>query len=112
MEDRPSFRRRRDALQFLAAIFVPWLLLGLSVAPALAARGFRSAGAAVGWAGGAVTIWFYLVSGLAGLVAFGLWVLGIRRLIRYDAYRTSAYGWSWLLLTWANLAGLGAAVGH
>lgn len=45
-------------------------------------------------------------------MSFGLFFLGVWRLVRYRAYRRSAYGWVWPLLMWLSACGLGPAVGH
>lgn len=90
MDERPSFRRRRDVLRLVAAVVCPWLLLGTSVAPALVFRELSRAGWQVEWTGDAVAVWFYSVSIAALLVGVGLFFLGVWRLVRYRAYRRSA----------------------
>ena len=112
MDERPSFRRRRDVLRLVAAALAPWLLLIVSFAPAVAFRELYRAGWESEAAGTAVTLWFYLVSVLALFTGVGLFFLGVWRLVWYRAYRRSVYGWAWLPLMWVSTAGLGPAVGH
>ncbi len=112
MNVRPSFRRRRDVLRLVAAVFAPWLLILIAFAPALAWRELYRADWQSDAAGTAVTLWFYLVGMLALLTGVGLFFLGVWRLAWYREYRWSAYGWAWPLLVWASTCGLGSAVGH
>ena len=102
----------RDVLRLVAAVLAPWLILGISVAPALVFRELYRAGWESEWAGNAVTIWFYVVSIGAMLAGVGLFFLGVWRLVWYRAYRRSTYGWVWLLLVYLSTCGLGPAVGH
>ncbi len=112
MDQRPSFQNRRDVLRMIAAVLTPWILLAISIAPALIFRELYRAGWQVDWVGSAVTIWFYLVSLVAMFAGIGLFFFGVWRLIWYRAYRQSVYGWVWPLLMWVSTGGLGPAMGH
>lgn len=112
MDERPSFRRRRDAFRLLAAVLIPWLLLAVAFAPALVFGELRQAVWESELARTAVTLWFYLVSIAALFAGVGLFLFGVWRLAWYRAYRRSVYGWAWLLLLYLSTCGLGPAVGH
>jgi hypothetical protein len=113
VENGPSFRRRRDVLQLLAAVLTPWIMLAVAFTPALVSRElYRS-----GWwvktePSGAVVMWLYVVA-ISGLFAgVGLFFFGVWRLIWFRDYRRSVYGWTWPLLMWFSTGGIGPATGH
>jgi hypothetical protein len=112
VDERPSFRRRRDVLRLVAAVLAPWLLLAIAFAPALVFRELYRAGWESESAGNAVSIWFYSL-GIAALFAgVGLFFLGVGRLVWYRPYRQSVYGWAWPLLMWFSIGVLSLATGH
>ena len=108
MEDRPSFRRRRDVLRLLLALALPWALLGLAYSAPLLQRALYRAGHDTSWMmGDATYVWFY---GFGFPALFSLPVLilfGVYRLVRRPEYRRSWYGWSWPVLMWLDGCGLG-----
>jgi hypothetical protein len=112
VEERPSFRRRKDVVRLVLAILAPWLLIAIAYAPALVFRELYRAGWRVEWAGHGPSIWFWLVSIAAMCSAMGMLLFGLWRLICYPAYRRSAYGWAWPFLMWLSICAWDLTVGH
>lgn len=112
VDERPSFRRRRDVLRLFAAVLAPWLLLAVAIIPALVFRELYRAGWDSESAGNVVAFWFYLFSIAAFFIGVGLFFVGVGRLVWYRAYRRSVYGWVWPLLMYVSTVGLGPATGH
>jgi hypothetical protein len=95
MDDRPSFRCRRDTLRFLGAIFIPWLLIGVSIVPQLMCLALTGMGANVKPLVAAAQIWFYLFGIAAVIAILVLFLIGIWRIFWYRVYRSTIYGWAW-----------------
>ena len=112
MDERPSLRRRRDAIRLVAAVLAPWLILTLAFAPVFVFRELYRAGWRVERVGNAVTVWFYMVSLAAMFVGIGLFFVGVWRLIWYPAYCQSVYGWVWPPLMWVSTGGVPLVLGH
>lgn len=111
MNDCIGFKSRRDIIRLLAALVLPWLMLGISIAPALICNRLSRAGMNVEPLATSVTIWFYLVSLLVMFSPIVLFFFGVWKLICRSAYRRSLYGWIWLLLMYLNMCAVGP-VGH
>jgi hypothetical protein len=110
VDERPSFRRRRDVWRLVGALAVPSILMITAYLAPLLAREVSRAGHRDTWISATTLVWFYGFGFPAWISLGAFFFLGIFRLAWWREYRQSRYGWAWLVLTYLNLGVLSTVV--
>jgi hypothetical protein len=103
VDERPSFRRREDVRRLVLVSLAPWAYFALALCVVLLVRALHRAGHDIDWLTPAIYVWFYGFS-LAAMLSFpAFFFYGVWQLVWRPEYRSSWYGWLWLLLMWLHM---------
>jgi len=112
VDERPSFRRRKDSRLLLIALLTPWVLGGVAYIFPLVGGILFQIGFDADRIEPFVLIGFYSF-GFPALLSLPVWFLfGVWRLLWRSDYRRSWYGWLWPFLMWVNLCLVVPVIGH